>query len=187
MTFITVLAFSACGRAHAPLSATPASSAALAAGAPCDRAKDAYACTTDHAQVVVCDARRWRVAGKCGGAEHCVSTRTKLACDETLADVGAPCITEGDTACASDGAALLACVHGVMSETSRCRGAKGCAVLAGTPTCDRTTAEAGDRCDAEGEAACAPNREAIVECRSHVMVQTTVCHCRASGTEVRCE
>jgi hypothetical protein len=171
--------------AHAP-SATPASSSVVV-GAPCDPAREAYACTTDHTRVLVCDARRWRVAGKCGGAEHCASAASKLKCDETLADVGAPCVTEGDTACASDGSALLACAHGVMSETSRCRGAKACAVLAGTPTCDRTTAQAGDRCDAEGEAACTPNREAIVECRSHEMVQTTVCHCRASGAEVRCE
>jgi len=102
--------------------------------------------------------------------------------------VGARCAIESDNACSSDGAALLRCKSGTMVERSRCRGAKGCVVIAGTPTCDRTVAEVGDACDAESETACTPKGDAVVQCRGKTMIQTTVCNCRvsASGTTVRC-
>jgi hypothetical protein len=176
----------ACG-ARTP-SAVEASPAALAVGASCDPAKDAYTCASDHIALLACDARRWRVAAQCEGAEHCVSTTSKIKCDDTVGAAGMSCASEGDMACAKDGSALLACTHGAMIETSRCRGPKACVVLAGVPTCDRTVAEEGDACDAEREVACNVKGDAILECRNKTMVQTTVCTCgvSASGTTVRC-
>ena len=184
-TFIHALILVACGGSQTSKATAPSS---LAVGESCDPARDAYACTSDGLQMLVCDARHWKLAAKCAGAARCVSTPTKIKCDDTISEAGAPCASEGDVACASDGSALLACTNKTMIETSRCRGDKGCAVVAGTPTCDRTIAEPGDRCDAESEVACTPNHEAIVECRNKTMVQTTVCHCRMSvaGTSVRC-
>lgn len=145
-----------------------------------------YACGADRTQVLVCDARRWRVGGKCAGAKHCAETSTKIICDDTLGEPGMPCAEEGNTACAFDGASLLTCTKGVMGETSRCRGAQACVVRADVATCDRTVARAGDRCDADGEFACTEDHEAVVECHDHVMVQRSVCHCRVTGRELQC-
>jgi len=184
------LALIACGASRAPSSAPQAlpAPASRAIGAGCDPAKEAYACSAERTELLVCDARRWRVAGKCAGAEHCVSSTSKIKCDDTIADVGSPCEGDGDKACSANGSALLECTRATMIVTSPCRGPKGCVVNAGVPTCDRTIAEVGDACDADGEVACTSKGDAVLQCRDKKMQQTTVCNCRVSvsGTSVRC-
>lgn len=186
---LIAIATAGCGVSRAQTTAetlpTPRS---VAVGASCDRVKEAYACMADRETLLVCDAARWRVAARCSGVEHCVTRSSTIKCDETISEVSAPCAADGDSACSSDGSRLLECTSGAMVETSRCRGAKGCAVVAGVPTCDRTSAEVGDACGAEGEVACTVKGDAIVECRHKVMVQSTVCSCRVdvAGMSVRC-
>ena len=163
-------------------SPVPSSVAVGAACAP----RDTYACAPSRMEVLVCDARRWRVVEACAGPKHCRSSGSKIECDDTIADLGGACATDDSMACAIDGSALLRCKGGRMTEASLCRGPKRCVVDGTRPTCDRTIAEDGDRCDAESEVACTPKGDAIVECRNHTMVQTTVCRCTVSGNDVRC-
>ncbi len=158
-----------------PLPSPTASTTSLVAGAPCNPEKDDWECANDHASVMRCSGARWVLAGECPGPEHCVSTKSKIKCDDTWANVGMRCVADGNMACAFDKSAVLQCTDGVMSEALHCRGAGGCSVRSDLPTCDMTISEVGDRCRGDGEAACTPDHRALVQCRDHVMVKTSAC------------
>ncbi len=157
-------------------------------GEPCDVAQHDYECGPDKVSVVRCNGKKWKLAGKCPGPRGCSSQKQKVSCDDSVADVGMPCATEGSAACSGDKAVLLKCKSGSMSEDAKCRGAKACDATTGVPKCDTTIAQAGDTCGNEDEAACSVDGKQLLRCRSHVMAATQTCKgaCKVAGTEISC-
>jgi hypothetical protein len=162
----------------------------FSAGEPCDISQSDYECGTDKVSVVRCVGKHWKLAGKCPGPKGCTSLKQKVTCDDTVADLGMPCATEGSAACSGDKKAMLQCKHGVMTEVAKCRGAKGCEVGASstTPTCDTTIAQIGDACDKDDQAACSVDGKQLLRCRSHVMTASQDCKttCTVAGTQIAC-
>lgn len=157
-------------------------------GEPCDPSQNDYECATDKVSVVKCAGKHWKLAGKCPGPKGCSSQKQKVSCDDSIADVGMPCATEGSAACSGDKASLLKCKAGAMVEDAKCRGAKQCDPSSGVPKCDTTIAQAGDACGNDDEAACDAAGKQLLRCRSHVMASIQTCHgaCKVSGTEILC-
>ena len=159
-----------------------------APGDPCDIAQSDYECGTDKVSVVECKGKHWKLVGKCPGPKGCSSQKQKVSCDDSVADLGMPCATEGSAACAGDKHALLKCKGGVMVEAAKCRGASGCDATSGTPKCDTTIAQVGDACGQDDEAACSVDGKQLLRCRSQVMAATQTCKsaCKVSGTDIAC-
>jgi hypothetical protein len=160
----------------------------FAVGEPCDLSQNDYECGPDKVSVVQCKGKHWKLAGKCPGPKGCTSQKQKVACDDSIADPGMPCATEGSAACSGDKQSLLKCKNGAMVEDAKCRGAKACDPTSGVPKCDTTIAQAGDACGNDDEAACSADGTKLLRCRSHVMVAMQVCKgpCKVSGTEILC-
>lgn len=161
---------------------------AFSVGEPCDVAQNNYECATDKVSVVKCVGKHWKLAGKCPGAKGCTSQKQKVSCDDSIADVGMPCATEGSSACSGDKASLLKCKGGAMVEDAKCRGAKQCDPTSGVPKCDTTIAQVGDACGNDDEAACDQTGKQLLRCRSHVMTSIQTCKgaCKVAGTEISC-
>jgi len=160
----------------------------FAPGEPCDVSQNDYECGPDKVSVVRCTAKHWKLAGKCPGPKGCTSQKQKVSCDDSVADIGMPCATEGSAACSGDKRALLQCKNGMMMEQAKCRGAAGCDATSGVPKCDSTIAEVGDACGNDDEAACSSDGKQLLRCRSHVMAATQACKktCKVAGTEISC-
>ena len=159
-----------------------------APGDPCDIAQSDYECGTDKVSVVECKGKHWKLVGKCPGPKGCTSQKQKVSCDDSVADLGMPCATDGSAACAGDKHALLKCKGGVMVEAAKCRGASGCDATSGTPKCDTTIAQVGDACGQDDEAACSVDGKQLLRCRSQMMAATQTCKigCKVSGTDIAC-
>jgi hypothetical protein len=157
-------------------------------GEPCDTAQSDYECGTDKVSVVECKGKHWKLAGRCPGPKGCTSQKQKVACDDSVADVGMPCAVEGASACSGDKRALLKCKDGVMTESAKCRGANGCDASSGGPQCDATIAQVGDACTTEDGAACSVDGKLLLRCRSRVMAATQTCKtpCKVAGTAILC-
>lgn len=156
---------------------------AFSPGDPCVSARNDYACGADKVSVVRCVGEHWKLAGKCPGPKGCSSQRQKVSCDDSLADLGMPCATEGSGACSGDKKTVLRCEHGVMAEAAKCRGARGCSIAGSppAPVCDTTIAQVGDACQSDDEAACSVDGKQFLRCRDHVMTAMQAC---AKGCEV---
>lgn len=95
-----------------------------------------------------------------------------LGCGPSL---GADC-TGRQFSCGTE-ASALECRDGTWTELP-CRGEAGCQVVEGRVRCDMTLNQPGDLCPvaAEGQATCkTPELNAVLECRSGVLVQTRTC------------
>jgi hypothetical protein len=156
-------------------------------GEPCATQHD-YECGPDRVSVMKCKGKHWKLAGKCPGPRGCSSQKQQVVCDDSIADVGMLCATEGSAACSGDKRVLLKCKGGVMVEDAKCRGVKACDVSGGIPKCDTTIAQIGDACGNDDEAACAVDGKQFLRCRSHVMTAVQTCKgaCNVSGTEILC-
>ncbi len=160
----------------------------FAVGEPCDLSQNDYECGPDKVSVVQCKSKHWKLAGKCPGPKGCTSLKQKVSCDDSIADVGMQCATEGSSACSGDKQVLLKCKNGAMAEDAKCRGAKGCDATTGLPKCDTTIAQAGDACGNDEEAACSADGKQLLRCRAHVMAAMQACKgaCKVTGSEILC-
>jgi len=70
----------------------------------------------------------------CRGMHGCRKQFDKIECDDTLANLGDPCDTEGDISCSVDKTALLTCKGSKMTHTKNCRG--GCSVIVDKIECN---------------------------------------------------
>jgi hypothetical protein len=90
-----------------------------------------YACTADGSSRLVCAAGRWKLGSTCRGPKACEARSSLIACDDSIAQAGDPCLKEGEAACSVDGKAVLACKGGTFGASTTCRGrcvAQGLAV-----------------------------------------------------------
>jgi hypothetical protein len=161
---------------------------AFSPGEPCDVSQSDYECGTDKVSVVRCTGKHWKLVGKCPGPKGCTSLKQKVSCDDSVADIGMPCATEGSAACSGDKHSLLKCKGGLMMEAAKCRGTDGCTLVSGVPKCDATIAQMGDACGEDDAAACSLDGKHLLRCRSHVMASTQDCKsaCKVAGTEILC-
>ncbi len=106
-------------------------------GDPCEDEND-LACSVDAKSLLKCKKEKYSVENTCKGPKGCKVDNTKtppaVHCDDDIADVGDPCATEGDLACAADKKQLLSCHAGKFKLDSQCK--KGCSY---TEKDDKTT------------------------------------------------
>jgi hypothetical protein len=91
-------------------------------GEPCSQGKAHYACSAEGPNRLVCSAGRWKLANTCRGPKGCEARSSLVACDDSIAQAGAPCLKEGDSACSVDGKAVLTCKAGTFGQATTCRG-----------------------------------------------------------------
>ncbi len=102
-------------------------------GAPCQD-DNAYACTADGKQMMVCRAGKMAADAPCRGAHGCRKQFDKIQCDTTIAAVGDACEHEDDAACTEDGKQMLQCRSGKMAPARDCKG--GCKVIVDEIHCE---------------------------------------------------
>lgn len=132
-----------------------------------------FVCTSDKQAMLECQkgasGLRWTLSQRCQGERGCVLDNKKVACDDSIANVGDACREEDDYACAADKKSALACKNKSFALASSCRGKNGCRLMGDKATgfkvdCDDTVAVAGDPCDKENNYACAPDEKTILKC-----------------------
>lgn len=149
---------------------------------------DDMACTEDRKSAVSCRAYKFVVSQACKGPRGCIVKGDRTECDDSLADPGDPCMTEGDTACQTDRAALLKCAKGTFRVSNGCRGAKRCTVTAKPDEnnehfeCDDSITEVGDPCEDEGELSCSVDHKALNVCKAHQIARSKLCPGACSWT-----
>lgn len=162
--------------------------------------KPGDACSTDEEGSAVCSDAKTMLAchgGKyvgvaCRGARGCLEAGGNAECDESVAEAGEACVSDGKKACSADGKQLLVCSSGQNEARYQCRGERGCSVVRGKIDCDVSVARSGDACDAafEGTFACTEDALAIVRCSGGKFVADASCkhgtRCLAEPGSTRC-
>lgn len=158
------------------------------AGEACDPAQDDHECSTDKKSDLKCTGSHWKEVDRCLGPSACKSTAREVSCDNTVSEDGAPCISDGDTACSRDGKSLLLCSGNKMTVHEPCRGDGGCKSVSGKPTCDTSIAEVGDACDEEGFSSCSVDRKSVLLCKEKRRISMRACKtgCRVSAGKIEC-
>jgi hypothetical protein len=90
-------------------------------GEACSQGKPHYACSADGPNRLVCSAGHWKLANTCRGPKGCEARSSLVACDDSIAQAGDPCLKEGDSACSTDGKAILTCKGGSFGQATACR------------------------------------------------------------------
>lgn len=89
---------------------------------------DDYACTSDKQRVLRCKDKKMVAYNACRGPNGCVikeepvEHKIEFECDDTVAQVGDACDTEGNPACSVDKANLLQCKSGTFQQHRACAG-----------------------------------------------------------------
>jgi hypothetical protein len=162
--------------------------------------KSGDACSTDDEGSAVCtgeqamlSCRRGRyVSVACRGQHGCVEQGGRAECDESIAESGEACGTDGKKSCSADGKRVLTCAAGKTETRYQCRGERGCSVKTGKIDCDVSVARGGDACDPlfEGTFACTEDASAIVRCKEGKFVPDETCkpglRCLAEPGTTRC-
>ena len=109
-----------------------------------------------------------------------------LACTPSAGDRCKP----GERSCAGATRAL-ACIDGTYASIP-CGGPGGCARSPKRDVvCDNAIASAGDACVDEGETACDSDKRALLTCKAHRFVASSLCRgargCEISGDQVICD
>jgi hypothetical protein len=91
-------------------------------GEACSQGGSHFACSADGPSRLACSAGRWKLASTCRGPKGCEPRSSLVACDDSIAQAGDPCLKEGDVACSVDGKAVLTCKAGTFGPSTTCRG-----------------------------------------------------------------
>jgi len=93
---------------------------------------DDHACAVDAKASLVCKGGAFALATPCKGPKGCTVSPGTVHCDDTVADIGEPCIQKpgrDHLACASDGKQMLKCDGGKFALLTKCQGTSICKVL----------------------------------------------------------
>lgn len=90
----------------------------------------ANACSLDGTKTLKCQDNKWVPEVDCSGPNKCRVEGKAAKCDQTLGNLDAACLTEGQYACAVDGTKLLACKGGKFVIEEECTGGQTCKVTA---------------------------------------------------------
>jgi hypothetical protein len=100
-------------------------------GDPCRTPGD-YACTGDRSSVLRCDAGKMAVLNTCRGPKQCAivnhaaENKVEFVCDDSVAQAGDPCDTNGEEACSMDKKSILVCGDNKFGAPKVCAGPTGC-------------------------------------------------------------
>lgn len=129
----------------------------------------AGACAFDGSAQLLCSNGKWAKAGACPGPRACSAAGDHvISCDGATAVSGEPCSFGGDSrenvACAADGQTALHCVANKWGFFAVCQGPQGCRAEHGKIQCDMSVTTVGTSCKTRGNAACTPDKKAVLEC-----------------------
>jgi hypothetical protein len=100
-------------------------------GDPCHFLGD-YACTTDKSLVMRCDAHKMTPLNTCRGPRQCrivqlpKQDKVEFLCDDSIAQEGDACDTNGEEACSIDKKSLYVCTANKFAFSKPCPGQAGC-------------------------------------------------------------
>lgn len=167
------------------------------AGDACQQmANENYSCSTDHASELVCKDGKFVASRPCKGHEACTVTGDIIRCDDSLADVGDPCVVEpgdGNLACSTDKKIELSCdaKSKTFQPSNSCRGPKGCSITSDLLHCDGSFAREGDVCRPVDNHACAEDTKTSLKCSAQGKWQhNRDCKrdgCKVKGSEIVCD
>ena len=143
-------------------------------------------CSTSGHQHLRCEGGKMQIVSTCDGPAGCRGAGPEIACDDSSANGGDPCLREAPywnpcqtapenvvgATCSNDGKQLLLCSKERYRVTGVCRGPRGCTGSAGHISCDFGPPEEGDACSIR------PDDNASTRCSAD---ETTVLACNASG------
>jgi hypothetical protein len=92
-----------------------------------------YACTSDRAAALRCDANKYTPVQSCRGPKACAIVHPSpkvndIDCDFTVAAENDPCVFPDNEACTSDRKSMLTCKGGKYTNVTPCPGPNGCTV-----------------------------------------------------------
>jgi hypothetical protein len=148
------------------------------------------ACSTDRRFLLLtCGTAQPALLSTCFGSAGCVQRGAEITCDGSVAAPGDPCVSEGELACSTDGAQLLACRRRVKVPVSNCRGPKRC-VSGVAIECDSSVADANEICDTEGGLACSTDARMLLRCSRGRYAAHAPCvngGCKSAGGKFLCQ
>ncbi len=103
-------------------------------GDPCHFNGD-YACTSDKSLVLRCDANKMTALNTCRGPKSCriielpQEKKVDFFCDDSVAQEGDACDTNGEEACSMDKKALYKCQSNKFAAFRQCTGPGGCSYM----------------------------------------------------------
>jgi hypothetical protein len=101
--------------------------------------ENAKACSADGGRVLACKLGRMSELYECRGEKRCSAEAGKLACDQTVAQLGDSCDKglHGHIACSLDKQALLECQGERFVSSERCKAGTKCMVSGQSTKCDK--------------------------------------------------
>lgn len=152
-------------------------------------------CSTDRAEQLLCKDGKFAVARTCKGPAKCTVTGDVIGCDDSVADVGDPCIVEpgeANYACSTDKKIELACDAATarFQASNSCRGPKGCWMDANLPHCDNTVGREGDVCRPFDNRVCSEDGKAELKCSQQgklVRVRDCKHACSVRSGRIECD
>lgn len=151
-------------------------------------------CSADHQTELVCRDGKFAIARTCKGPKRCSVTGDVVACDDSLADVGDPCVAEPGEAnygCSTDKKIEVACdaSSGKFRASNSCRGPRGCWIDANLPHCDDSFGREGEECHPADHRACGEDAKSELKCLQGKLVKVRDCRhgCRARSGSIECD
>jgi hypothetical protein len=152
-----------------------------------------YACSTDHKKELICQSGKFAEVRSCKGPKACTVMGETLHCDDSLADMGDPCVEEpGDAnyACSTDKLMEVVCKSSKFEQSNSCRGTKGCWIQGESVHCDNTFAREGEICRPVDDYSCSEDATALMRCSPQMKwAKKRDCKrdgCKIKGHEVIC-
>jgi hypothetical protein len=148
-----------------------------------------YSCSTDHSKELVCKDGKFQMASTCRGPKKCSVTGSTINCDDSLADIGDPCLVEaGDKnfGCSTDKKTEVQCDAATSKfvASNGCRGPKGCWIEGDLVHCDSSFAREGDPCHPVDNHACSDDARSELKCSAQ-MKWTKQRDCKRDGCKVK--
>lgn len=130
-------------------------------GAKCS-AGAAYCAGTDE---LFCGADGTLKAMPCHGPKGCKAAGGRVSCDTTNAVAGEGCNYPSDSyECTADKKAVVVCEKEHWVTESTCKGVRGCRSSDDGISCDSSVADPTDDCHTNGNYACTPAKDALLQC-----------------------
>jgi hypothetical protein len=136
----------------------------------CSVATNASATCSGKRSMVTCE--EGKIATRdCRGKRGCYDEAGAAKCDQSIAESGTACSSEGAWACSVDQKYQLVCKNSEWVQNAACRGPDSCSEKKddkGKPMlwCDQRLAYSGDTCFTAGQRACSHDGRVMLECKN---------------------
>jgi hypothetical protein len=157
---------------------------------------DNLACSADKLTELTCVANTWKMTRTCKGPKKCVITGTILNCDDSMGDVGDPCVVEAgenNYGCSSDKKIEVVCdaATSKFQLSQACRGPNGCHIEGTSVYCDRSMARIGEKCRPVDNHSCSEDATQELKCSPQfTWIKQRDCKhsgCKIKNSDVYCD